>query len=112
VRSDLSAAATMSLANLTGLGVGDQITITNSVGETAVRTVVSFSMGASTGTLSGQVTFSAAIAFSTGAATTVQVTSRSNLGTTMTSADYVQYTVEGSVLAGVQMTSSTGAGIA
>ncbi|HLD22739.1 MAG TPA: flagellin, partial [Sulfuricurvum sp.] len=32
--------------------------------------------------------------------------------TTMTSADYVQYTVEGSVLAGVQMTSSTGAGIA
>ena len=110
--SDLSVAATMSLANLTGLGVGDQITITNSVGETAVRTVVSFSMGASTGTLSGQVTFSAAITFSTGAATTVQVTSRSNLGTTMTSADYVQYTVEGSVLAGVQMTSSTGAGIA
>ena len=110
--ADLSVAATMSLANLTGLGVGDQITITNSVGETAVRTVVSFSMGASTGTLSGQVTFSAAIAFSTGAATTVQVTSRANLGTTMTSADYVQYTVEGSVLAGVQMTSSTGAGIA
>lgn len=110
--ADLSAAATMSLANLTGLGVGDQITITNSVGESAVRTVQSFSMGASSGTLSGQVTFSAAITFSTGAATTVAITQRANLGSSYATSDYTQYTVENVQLTGVQMTNSAGNGVA
>lgn len=100
---DFSAGATISVSNATGFAIGDTLTITNSVGATQLRTISGVDY--STGT----ITISAA---TTNNSYSVALNSRSVVGTSYTTSDYAQFTVEGTKLEGVQMTDASGNGIA
>ena len=101
-----SLAVVISASDVSGFAVGDSLTITNSTGS-VTRTITSVS------TSLGQIGISAAtgLILST-AGQTIALSSRDTLGTAYTGADYQQYTVEGVKLEGVQMTDSSGNGVA
>jgi len=100
---------TISSTDITGFSVGDKYTFTTSLGETktyTVKVVTGTSLGATSGTitLSSTDTIGTAGTLSEGS---VAVNDRSSLGTDFTSDDYVQYTVGGTQLQGVQLTAET-----
>lgn len=104
---------TLQSTNTSGFAIGDKMNVTISDGSTMTYTLVSVA-GASTGTTSGTLIWSAAAAGTAGVISnaTVSMNTRSNMGTAFASSDYVQYTVEGVKLDGVQMTDSSGNGVA
>jgi len=102
-------AITVDSTDITGFSVGDKYTFTTSLGETktyTVKVVTGTSLGATSGTitLSSTDTIGTAGTLSEGSVT---VNDRSSLGTDFTSNDYVQYTVAGTQLQGVQLTAET-----
>ena len=93
----------VAVTDLTGFAVGDQIKITNSVGtETLTITGVNQS--------SGTISFASAASV-TGGTITQELVKRSSVGTGISTFDYMQYTVEGKELSGVQMTDGSGNGV-
>ena len=107
------AAINIASSDITGLAVGDQISYTNSAGAVSTLTVVSVSGTA--GVASGTIVLSGAAVASGGVlslGTLSGMIDRASLGTDFSSSDYVQYTVAGLQLEGVQMTDSSGDGVA
>jgi flagellin len=104
---------TTNSGNINGFAIGDQMNVTISDGSSMVYTLVSVA-GAATGTTSGVLIWSAAAAGTAGVLSngSVSMNDRASMGTDFTSSDYVQYTVEGVKLDGVQMTDSSGNGVA
>ncbi|MDP2849950.1 MAG: flagellin [Sulfuricurvum sp.] len=104
---------TLNTTNTTGFAIGDKMSVTISDGSSMTYTLVSVA-GASTGTTSGVLIWSAAAAGTAGVISnaTVSMNTRASMGTTFASSDYAQYTVEGVKLDGVQMTDSSGNGVA
>jgi len=96
-----------------GFAIGDKMNVTISDGSSMTYTLVSVA-GASTGTTSGVLIWSAAAAGTAGVLSnaTISMNDRASMGTDFTSADYAQYTVEGVKLDGVQMTDASGNGVA
>ncbi len=93
-------------SDITGFAVGDKFNITTSLGETKTYTVTTIA-GSSTGTTTGTITLSSTDTVGTAGTLslgTIGVNDRSSLGTDFTSNDYVQYTVGGTQLQGVQLT--------
>jgi len=104
---------TLNTTNTTGFAIGDQMSVTISNGSSMTYTLVSVA-GASTGTTSGVLIWSAAAAGTAGVISnaTVSMNTRASMGTTFASSDYAQYIVEGVKLDGVQMTDASGNGVA
>jgi flagellin len=104
---------TTNSSNVNGFAIGDKMNVTISDGSSIVYTLVSVA-GASTGSTSGVLIWSAAAAGTAGVISlaTVSMNTRASMGTTFSSSDYAQYTVEGVKLDGVQMTDSSGNGVA
>ena len=92
-------------SDITGLAIGDKITFTNSAGTAQTLTIGEIN-GSSTGATSGTVTFSAA-GTGTLSNSTIVMSDRSSMGTDFASNDYIQYTVDGTQLQGVQLTAET-----
>lgn len=93
------------VSDITGFAVGDKIAFTNSQGSTVIRTIQSI-VGSPTGGTSGYIVFSTA---GNGALanSTFTIYDRASLGTDYTGDDYIQYTVNGLQLEGVQLTQQT-----
>ena len=104
---------TLNTTNTTGFAIGDKMSVTISDGSSMTYTLLSVA-GASTGTTSGVLIWSAAAAGTAGVISnaTVSMNTRASMGTAFASSDYAQYTVEGVKLDGVQMTDSSGNGVA
>ncbi|PHR55224.1 MAG: hypothetical protein COA44_10985 [Arcobacter sp.] len=96
--------------DITGLAVGDALTFTNSTGAVQTLTIQEIA-GSSTGATSGTITFSVAGAGTLSNAT-IRISDRASFGTDFSSSDFVQYTVEGVQLEGVQLTDIDGNGVA
>ena len=116
ITASAATAQVISTSDVTGFAVGDTIQYTNSNGATATLTITEVT--GSTGAASGAITVShpgiagsAGTVYSSGLGT-VTVSDRASLGTDFSSADYVQYTVEGVELEGVQVTDTSGNGVA
>ncbi len=93
-------------SDITGYAVGDKFTITTSLGETKTYTVAKI-VGSSTGLTSGTITLSSTDTIGTAGTLSlgsITVQDRASLGTDFTKDDYVQYTVAGTQLQGVQLT--------
>ena len=111
--------AALGTDDVTGIAVGDTFTYTNSVGQTDTLTVAAVD-GSSAGLTSGTVIFSIAGNLATASTVSdaiaggggIEIATRASVGTNFTSADYVQYTVEGTQLEGVQLTDASGNGVA
>lgn len=92
-----------------GFAVGDtiDISVTSSTGVASVvtRTITGINS-------QGTLTISAAAGTSTAVLDGFALGSRSTLGTAFSTSDYVQYSVEGTTLTGVQMTDTSGNGVA
>jgi flagellin len=103
---------TTNSTNVKGFAIGDKMSVTISDGSSMVYTLVSVAGAA--GAASGTLIWSAAAAGTAGVISlaTVSMNTRASMGTTFSSSDYVQYTVEGVKLDGVQMTDSSGNGVA
>jgi len=107
------AAINVAASDITGLAVGDQVSYTNSAGAVSTLTIVSVSGTA--GVASGTIVFSGAAVASGGVLSLGSLSGmvdRASLGTDFASSDYVQYTVAGLQLEGVQMTDGSGNGVA
>ena len=106
---------TVASGDITGWAIGDTMTVTTSVGEARTYTLAGM-IGTSAGLTSGTLVFSSTQVIVTAGtlseAASKTVTTRANMGTALTSSDYLQYTVEGVELQGVQMTDSSGNGTA
>ena len=103
-------ATSAAVSDLTGFAIGDQIKVTNSIGhtETVTLTGVNNSSGTiSFGALGGTITSG-----SDKSNFTFELAKRDGVGTGISTFDYMQYTVEGKKLAGVQMTDGSGNGVA
>jgi len=108
---DISGAQSLSVSDMTGFALGDEFLIVNSAGATTSATVVGISHGGTAG-LSGQVIVSFASDISgTLQNSTIEFADRGELGTNFTQSDFLQYTVEGVELTGVQMTDEDGNGV-
>ncbi|MEA1920463.1 MAG: flagellin [Campylobacterota bacterium] len=106
--ADAASEATLSVADISGFALGDKINITNSAGVTKEYTVAGV-VGTAIGSASGAITISTTATTSGGAitaATAISMSDRSSLGTDYTGSDYVQYTVDGTQLQGVQLTNA------
>lgn len=88
--------------DLSGVAVGDTLTFTLTSGATVDRTITNVN------TTTGNVTISATVS---AVASSVAYDSRATLGTAFATSDYVQYSVEGSTLTGVQLTDGSGYGV-
>ena len=107
--ADGASGFTLEQKDLAGLAKGDILTLVNSVGtsiDIEVKNLIS-----STGVVSF-ATVSGGAALVSGGATGFHIKQSAVLGETYTSTDYVQYTVEGIVLPGVQITDDQGHGTA
>ncbi len=107
--ADAASTVAISTTDLSGLAVGDTINITNSAGNTKVYTIAILTGATSVGATSGSITISTTDTSSGGAlanATNIQMSDRASLGTDFTSDDFIQYTVGGVDLQGVQLTKS------
>ncbi len=99
-------AITVNSSDITGFSVGDKFDVTTSLGETKTFTVTTVT-GSSTGLTSGTITLSSTDVIGTAGTLSlgsIGVNDRSSLGTDFTSNDYVQYTIDGTQLQGVQLT--------
>ncbi|WP_310439312.1 flagellin [Sulfuricurvum sp.] len=107
-------AMTTNSSNVNGFAIGDKMNVTISDGSSIVYNLVSIQGLASAGTTSGVLIWSTAVAGTAGTISnaTLSMNDRASMGTDFTSADYAQYTVEGVKLDGVQMTDSSGNGVA
>ncbi len=111
--------AAIGIDDITGIAVGDTFTYTNSVGQTDTLTVATID-GSSAGLTSGTIIFSIAGGLATTSVLSdaiaggggIKISDRAGMGTDFSSADYVQYTVEGLQLEGVQLTDDSGNGVA
>ena len=111
--------AAIGIDDVTGIAVGDAFTYTNSVGQTDTLTVSSVD-GSSAGLTSGTVTFSIAGNLATASTVSdalaggggIEISTLASVGTNFTSTDYVQYTINGLQLDGVQLTDLSGNGVA
>jgi flagellin len=92
----------------TGLAVGDILDMKTSSGATAVQRTITKITTASNGDMT--LTLDSTITLSASGGVTVNTSSA--MGDAFTGADYVQYNVEGTSLIGVQMTDSSGNGVA
>jgi flagellin len=92
-------------SDLTGFAVGDVINVTTSV---ATTTVTITAITASGFSISGAL----AAVITAGSTMSLSLNSRATVGTAFSASDYVKYNVEGTDLTGVQLTDSTGAGVA
>ena len=107
------ATAAINFSDVTGFAVGDQVSYTNSNGVTAdivIASIVTLTDGTS-----GAIVFSVAALAEAGtfsAGTLNGMTDRASFGTDFSTTDYVQYTVEGTELDGVQLTDASGDGVA
>jgi flagellin len=99
-------ATSIAVTDASGFAKGDVINVTNSAG--TVGTITVTGVGSSSGVLS--IAIAGISAGSTIA--TSSLNTRSVLGTAYATSDYAQYTVEGVKLEGVQMTDSSGNGVA
>ncbi len=90
-----------------GFAVGDKIFLTNSAGNTDTATVTGINQSA--GTISFSSTGNTISVGSTNI--TAKMTHRAGVGTGISTFDYMQYTVEGKKLSGVQMTDGSGNGV-
>jgi len=107
------AAINVGSTDITGFSVGDQVEYTNSAGAVSTLTVVSVSGTA--GVASGIIVFSGAAVASGGVLSVGSfsgMVDRASLGTDFATSDYVQYTVEGVELDGVQLTDASANGVA
>jgi flagellin len=106
---------TVDSSDISGFAIGDTFDLTTSLGETKTYTVTGIA-GSSTGATSGSITFSSTGTVGTAGTLSdsgsIAVNDRSSLGTDFAAADYVQYTVEGTQLQGVQLTDDNGNGVA
>jgi flagellin len=111
--------AAIGIEDISGIAVGDQFKYTNSVGQTDTLTVATVT-GSSAGVTSGTIIFSIAGALATASVLSdaiaggggLRVSDRAGIGTDFSSADYIQYTVGGLQLEGVQLTDTDGNGTA
>ena len=104
-------ATSAAVSDLTGFAIGDQIKVTNSIGHTGIVTLTGVNNS------SGTISFGTALAgtITAGSAKgnfTFELAKRDGVGTGISTFDYMQYTVEGKKLAGVQMTDGSGNGVA
>ncbi len=97
------AGQTVASSDSTGYAVNDVITLTDSAGATQTLTVTGFS-----GT---NIVVTASASFA-GTNIDKSITTRATVGTAFSTSDYVQYNVEGMDLTGVQLTDSSGNGVA
>ena len=105
----ISAGATSaSVSDATGFAVGDKIKVTSSTGK--IDTITLTGVNVTAGTLSFGAVSSTITAGSK--VTTNELVKRDGVGTGITTFDYMQYTVEGKELSGVQMTDGSGNGVA
>ena len=105
---------TVNVGDITGFAIGDTISYTSSVGETKTFTIATIT-GTSTGATSGTIIISSTDVIanaSTLSLGTLSISDRASFGTDFSSSDYVQYTVEGIQLEGVQLTDASGNGVA
>ena len=103
-------ATSTSVSDLTGFAIGDQIKVTNSIGHTGIVTLTGVNNSSGTisfGALPGTITSG-----SDKSNFTFELAKRDGVGTGISTFDYMQYTVEGKKLAGVQMTDGSGNGVA
>jgi flagellin len=99
-------AVTINSSDVTGVAVGDKIDITTSLGETKTYVVAAVD-GSSVGATSGTITLSSTDTIGTAGTLSLGsavVSDRASLGTDFTGSDYIQYTVAGTELEGVQLT--------
>ena len=94
------------LTDATGFAVGDKISATR--GDGSLQTVTITGLDSSTTPGQTAITFDQAI---DGTATNIKMLDRKTLGTDHTGSDFVQYTVEGVKLPGVQLTDTSGNGV-
>lgn len=105
----ISAGSTSAVvSDLTGFAVGDQIKLT-AVTAGAAETITITGINQSAGTISfgavgGGITSTATV--------TMELVKRDSVGTGISTFNYMQYTVEGKELSGVQMTDGSGHGVA
>lgn len=92
-------------SDLTGFAVGDIINVTTSVATTTVTVTAITAAGFSiSGALAATIT--------AGSTITLSMNDRSIVGSAFATSDYVKYNVEGVNLTGVQLTNTSGAGVA
>jgi flagellin len=103
---------TTSATDVKGFAIGDKMSVTISDGSSITYTLVSIAGAAAAA--SGTLIWSAAAAGTAGILSngSVSMNERASMGTAFTSSDYAQYTIEGVKLDGVQMTDSSGNGVA
>jgi flagellin len=97
----VSNATVITGGSVNGLAVGDTITVTYADASTATRTITAISGGS----------FTVSANFG-GSPASIDMATRSTVGTAFATSDYVQYNVEGTTLQGVEMTDSNGYGVA
>jgi flagellin len=95
----------ISISDPSGFAVGDVITLTDSAGATQTLTITSFSAGFSHAVVTATASFA-------GTDIDLSLTTRASVGTSFAAADYVKYNVEGVDLTGVQLTNTSGEGVA
>jgi flagellin len=95
----------ISISDPSGFAVGDVITLTDSAGATQTLTITSFSAGFSHAVVTATASFA-------GTSIDKSLTTRAVVGSAFAAADYVQYNVEGVDLTGVQLTNTSGEGVA
>ena len=95
------------VTDLTGFAVGDQIKLTTvTAGGTETITITGINSA-------GTISFAAVGAgITAGATVTMELVKRASVGTGISTFNYMQYTVEGKELSGVQMTDGSGHGVA
>lgn len=97
---------TVDSTDISGFAVGDKLNVTTSLGETKTFNIVQIN-GSADNLTSGSIVLSSADTIGTVgslALGSISVNDRASLGTDFTSNDYVQYTVGGIQLEGVQLT--------
>lgn len=98
---------TANTADITGFAIGDKIDVTTSNGETKTYTVMQVNGSDAATGLSGSLVLSSTTVIGTAgslALGSAKMNDRSSLGTDFTSDDFLQYTIDGIDLAGVQLT--------
>ncbi|KIM11808.1 MAG: hypothetical protein KU37_02825 [Sulfuricurvum sp. PC08-66] len=90
------------LTDMTGLAVGDKLVATGTDGSLTTHTITSLD------STTGAIGFDAAVAAD---ATNLRMSERKALGTVYSGSDYIQLTVEGVKLPGVQLTDANGNGV-
>ena len=102
---DFAAFQAGSLTDATGFGIGDQVSVTR--GDGSLQTVAITGLDSTTTPGQTAITFDQAI---DATATDIKMLDRKTVGTEHTGSDFIQFTVEGVKLPGVQLTNADGNG--